>query len=54
VNVTPVPAAKAVSGGGDGGSQSLLWLLGSLAVPVVGLAVIGAIEFGRRRQESGD
>jgi hypothetical protein len=54
VNMTPVPAAKSVLGGGDGDGTTLVWFLGSLAVPVVGLAVIGAIEFGRRRQGSGD
>ena len=50
-NVTPVPAQtppKAADG-----DNALLFLLGSLAVPLVGLTVIGAFELSRRRQTTG-
>ncbi len=47
-NVTPVPAhATTEAGGGD---NTLLYFLGSLAVPFVGLAIIGAIELSRHRE----
>ena len=50
-NVTPVPAhATTEAGEGD---NSLLFFLGSIAVPLVGLTVIGAIELSRRRETTG-
>ncbi len=35
------------------GDKALLFLLGSLAVPLVGLTVIGAVELSRRRKTTG-
>jgi hypothetical protein len=47
-NVTPVPAPTATPAGT--GDNALLFFLGSIAVPLVGLTVIGAIELSRRRE----
>lgn len=47
-NVTPVPAPVATLAGT--GDNALLFFLGSIAVPFVGLTVIGAIELSRRRE----
>ncbi len=51
-NVTPVPAHAATAAGG--GDNALLFFLGSIAVPLVGLTVIGAIELSRRRETTGE
>ena len=48
-NVTPVTTAH-VSTSTGGGENTLLFFLGSIAVPLVGLTVIGAIELSRRRE----
>ena len=50
-NVTPVPA-HATTNAGEG-DRTLLFFLGSIAVPLLGLAVIGAIELSRRRETTG-
>ena len=47
-NVTPVPAHATTKAGES--DKTLLFFLGSIAVPLVGLAVIGAIELSRRRE----
>jgi hypothetical protein len=46
-NVTPAPV-PAAAGAGEG-DNTLLLFLGSIAVPLVGMATIGAIELSRRR-----
>jgi len=46
-NVTPVPAPAAMKA--DEGDKTVLFFLGSIAVPLVGLVVIGAVELSRRR-----
>ena len=50
-NVTPVPAHVTTKAGEA--DKTLLFFLGSIAVPLVGLAVIGAIELSRRRETTG-
>jgi len=50
-NVTPAPAHVATTA--EGGDNALLFFLGSIAVPLVGLTVIGAIELSRRRETTG-
>jgi hypothetical protein len=48
-NVTPSPRVEAALDGDGSGNDAFVWLIGSLAVPVVGFAVIGAAELARRR-----
>ncbi|HEY5640231.1 MAG TPA: hypothetical protein VIW01_09280 [Dehalococcoidia bacterium] len=48
VNVTPEPASAATEA--DSGEDTLVLFLGSIAVPLVGLVVIGAVELSRRRE----
>jgi hypothetical protein len=50
-NVTPVPAQ--VTTKAAEGDNTLLFFLGSLAVPLAGLTVIGALELSRRRKTMG-
>ncbi|RLC58238.1 MAG: hypothetical protein DRI30_02935, partial [Chloroflexi bacterium] len=51
-NVTPTPRqAETPTAGGD---NRLLLFLGSIAVPFLGLTVIGAIELARRREPTYD
>jgi len=47
-NVTPVPAQPTTKTGRS--DKTLLFFLGSIAVPLVGLAMIGAVELSRRRE----
>ena len=50
-NVKPAPAPATMNAAE--GDKALLFLLGSLAVPLVGLTVIGAVELSRRRKTMG-
>ncbi|MCH8050656.1 MAG: hypothetical protein IIC86_01390 [Chloroflexi bacterium] len=52
-NVTPAPAQAQATTKAAEGDKTLLFFLGSIAVPLVGLAVIGAIELSRRRETTG-
>ena len=48
-NVTPAATAQTLTSTGTG-DNAVLFFLGSIAVPLVGLTVIGAIELSRRRE----
>ena len=50
-NVTPAPAQ--VTTKAAEGDNTLLFFLGSLALPLAGLTVIGAVELSRRRETMG-